>query len=557
MLADRRRAWTGVAAVGTVGAAAAELVTPAATARAVDAAVAGSGVPAALVLLAGVLAGGALAAGVALVATSAAGTAATAAMRRDVVERIVAAGVRHPGRRPSGELLTRLLVDTEQAGAAGPTLVTIGAGAAVTAGAVLALGTIDPLAAVVPVTAAVLAVGAARRAVTRIGSCYAEYQQRLGGIAARLTDAMAGARTIRACGTERREARRVLQPLPALARAGAALWQAQRVLVWRMTLLLAVVELAVLGLVGARLAAGQVSAGEYLAAVGYTALVLRLRVQLDAALNYPQVRAAARRVRELLGGPAPDPGPAGVGLPAGPGALRFRGVSVRVGDRLVLDRLDLDVPAGRCVAVVGPSGAGKSTLTGLLGRLVEAEHGEVSIDGVPVTAVDRALLRREVAYAFERPELRGGTIRDAVAAGRPGATAGEVAAALRVAGAEQFVRHLPGGVDEPLAPGRLSGGERQRLGLARAVAHGGRVLVLDDATSSLDTATEARVAAALTARLAGRTRLVVAHRAGTAARADLVAWLDRGRIRALAPHAQLWGNEPEYRALFAVGRAAP
>jgi ATP-binding cassette subfamily B protein len=105
-------------------------------------------------------------------------------------------------------------------------------------------------------------------------------------------------------------------------------------------------------------------------------------------------------------------------------------------------------------------------------------------------------------------------------------------------------------MDTPVADAPLSGGEVQRLGLARAFAHGGQLLVLDDATSSLDTATEARVTEAITSGLAGRTRLIVAHRPATADRADLVAWLDSGRIRAVAPHRCLWEREPEYREVF-------
>ena len=451
----------------------------------------------------------------------------------------------------AGNLLTRLLVDAEVAGSAGPALVAIGSGVVVSVGAIVALCAVEPLAAVVPAVAIALAVAATRSSVGRIAAGYGDYQRQLGVIAARLTDALAGARTIHACGNRGLETERVLAPLPEVSRVGFAVWRAQCALVWRTALLLAVVELAVVGLVGARVAGGSLTPGQFLAALAYLGLMLRLRGQLDVILSYPQVRAAGRRVRELLSAPLPPRGPLGVRLPDGPGALAFRGVSVRVANRLVLDGIDLDVAAGSCVAVVGASGVGKSVLAGLVGRLTEADAGEVRIDGASVIDVDVTELRAQVAYAFDRPVLRGATIRAAVAAGRPGAATAEITTALRIAGAEEFVRRLPGGLDTPLPAIRFSGGELQRLGLARAIAHGGRVLVLDDATSSLDTATEARVCDALTSRLAGRTRLLVAHRAATAARADLVAWLDSGRLRAVAPHAQLWAVDAEYRALFA------
>jgi ATP-binding cassette subfamily B protein len=152
--------------------------------------------------------------------------------------------------------------------------------------------------------------------------------------------------------------------------------------------------------------------------------------------------------------------------------------------------------------------------------------------------------------------LLGDTVRDALTYGRSAVPDRQVEQAARIAQAEDFIRRLPAGFDTALADTPFSGGEAQRLGLARAVVHGGRVLVLDDATSSLDTITEANLAAAITAGLAGRTRLVIAHRATTAARADSVAWLAEGRIRAFAPHHALWATDPDYRAVFATEPAA-
>jgi ATP-binding cassette, subfamily B, bacterial len=162
------------------------------------------------------------------------------------------------------------------------------------------------------------------------------------------------------------------------------------------------------------------------------------------------------------------------------------------------------------------------------------------------------VLRRQIGYAFERPELLGETISDHLGFGRPELGLPALREAARLARADEFVSRLPDGYGTRLEETPLSGGERQRLGLARALAQGLRLLILDDATSSLDVATEALVSAALADRANGRTRLVVAHRAGTAARADLVAWLDGGRVRALAPHRALW-SDPQYRALFGAG----
>jgi ATP-binding cassette, subfamily B, bacterial len=192
-------------------------------------------------------------------------------------------------------------------------------------------------------------------------------------------------------------------------------------------------------------------------------------------------------------------------------------------------------------------------LAAVAGRLTEADAGTVLLDGVPLTELDRAELRREVGYAFERPVLLGETIGSAIAFGAFEPPAHELARAARAACVDDFVRLLPDGYATRRADAPMSGGEVQRLGLARAFAHAGRLLVLDDATSSLDTVTELRVGEALVRDVRARTRLIVAHRASTAARADLVAWLEDGRVRAVDKHASLW-SDPAYRALFDSGR---
>ncbi|GAA4506870.1 ATP-binding cassette domain-containing protein [Nonomuraea ferruginea] len=222
---------------------------------------------------------------------------------------------------------------------------------------------------------------------------------------------------------------------------------------------------------------------------------------------------------------------------SGRGTVEFRDVVV---DGLAVPRLV--IPGGSVTAVVGRSGSGKSLLAALAARLADPARGTVLLDGVPLPELTRAGLRRAVGYAFERPVLVGETVGEAIGPG-------PVQAAARAARADDFVRRLPSGYDTPLDAAPMSGGERQRLGLARAFARGERLLVLDDATSSLDTVTERQVSLALTADPRGRTRIVVAHRLATAARADQVVWLHDGAVRAVAPHHDLW-PDPDYRAVF-------
>ncbi|MGP9017212.1 ATP-binding cassette domain-containing protein [Streptomyces sp. BR1] len=387
----------------------------------------------------------------------------------------------------------------------------------------------------------------AQRFMKEAGLAQENYLGAQSRIADGLVAALAGVRTIRAAGTLATETDRVLEPLPELSAAGSAMWRTERDVVWRMGLLLPLTDVLVLAVAGLAVADGRLGPAGLLAVTGYLALASGMVEEIDALLGIAQARAAARRLGEVFRHEPPSGGAEST-TPAD-GAVRLRGVTVRHAGEPVLERLDLNLPAGTAVALVGRTGAGKSVLAGLLGRLTDPDEGEISIGGVPVRDLPLDRLRTLVVHAFERPELYGRTVHEAISFGRPGVGREDVVRAARAAQADRFVRRLPAGYDTPLDETPLSGGERQRLGLARTLLRPALVHVLDDATSGLDTATEAEVSRCVTDLLAGRTRLVVAHRAATAARCDFVAWLDGGRIRAFGPHGLLWAD-PDYRAVF-------
>ncbi|MGH8896421.1 MAG: ABC transporter ATP-binding protein [Egibacteraceae bacterium] len=482
------------------------------------------------------------------------GATTIAWLRRRLLGHALALGVPGQRRFASGDVMSRITGDAPGSSQVLPTLVDAAMSVVMAGGAVVALGLIDWRLAVAFLLGLPPTIVVVRVFIVQASELFGAYRRLQAAITARLVDALAGIRTIRASGTAGQEVERIVAPLGELASTGRSLWRAQRQMSWQVGLLMPLLEIIVLAVAGFGLAAGRITPGELLAAVGYVAIALSVYNQIDSLVGTVYARATAARVAEVLAERPPTPAAPAVGLPDGRGALALHGVTVRAGDRLVLDRLDLDVPSGASLAVVGRSGAGKTTLASLIGRLADPDEGAVLLDGVPVAALDPEELGRAVAYAFERPSLLGSSVHDAIAYGRPSASRAEVQRAARAAQADGFVRRLPAGYDTPLAQTPLSGGEAQRLGLARAIAQDSRVLVLDDATSSLDTATEVQVEAALAALLADRTCVVVAHRAATAARADLVAWLDGGRIRALAPHALLW-EDPEYRAVFAASPA--
>jgi ATP-binding cassette subfamily B protein len=390
----------------------------------------------------------------------------------------------------------------------------------------------------------------------RTTDLFSRYRQVQGMIASRLADALGGTRTIRAAGTTDQEVTRILAPVPELSAAGYAMWGAQRRSVWQAALIGATAQMAVLAVAGIGVADHRISTGLFVAAAGYVAMGLGLLDQIDSIVGISYAAAGAQRVAEVL-----DTAPAAhttgsESLDDGQGAVTLRDVTVKTGDgEVVLDGLNLEIAPGTMLAVVGRSGAGKTTLAQLLGRLREPDEGEIVLDDVPLSSLSPGSLRDAVAYAFERPALLGATVHDAIAYARPDLPRSEVKLAAEMAQADAFIDRLPAGYDTPLSETPLSGGESQRLGLARAFAQDARVMVLDDATSSLDMVTEALVSQALTDQLRDRTRVVVAHRAGTAARADLVAWIDDGHVHALATHDELW-RDPGYRAVFAQEQAA-
>jgi ATP-binding cassette, subfamily B, bacterial len=552
--------WAGLLAITSVAGAAASTLFPAVVGHTVD------------VMLRAVSASGSataradrwLAACVALIlvivacsalgqlATGMSAAAGTQWLRNKLAGHVFACGTGLTERFPVGDLTGRMIGGAADASYASASGVQTASAVITPLGSIVALGLIDPWLAVA-FAAGLPALAVMLRAFLRDASdTTARYQRAQGAIAARLVDALTGARTIAAAGTCDQEVARVLGPLAEVRQHGLAFWRIQARIATQGMLLIPLLQVIVLAVAGLQLAAHRISPGELLAASQYAVLGSRIIATVGRLSQIARARAGARRAVEPLTEPARAPGSRP--LPPGPGCLEFREVTLSADGQPVLDGIDATIAGGTVVAVVGRSGSGKSLLAALAGRLVDPERGEVRLDGVPLASLDGGDLRRAVVYAFDRPALFGRTPREAIAFGACAASDEHVLAAARDASAHDFLQRLPAGLDTPLDEAPMSGGEVQRIGLARAFAHAAqaRLMILDDAMSSLDTVTEMQVSAALTGRLGGRTCLIIAHRAATAARADLVAWLDGGRLHALAPHHELWGN-PRYRSVFATG----
>jgi ABC-type multidrug transport system fused ATPase/permease subunit len=266
-------------------------------------------------------------------------------------------------------------------------------------------------------------------------------------------------------------------------------------------------------------------------------------------------------------------------LPPGDGHVRLEGVSLRYDTPLgelanagsangrpggghsqsmrgvVLEDVDLDVPAGRTVALVGATGSGKTSLVALFSRLYDATGGHVYLDGADVRTVSLSSLRRAVAVVSDDPFLFSATVAENIAYGRPQASEAEIEQAARQAQAYEFVEHLPDGFQTRVGERglTLSGGQRQRLAIARALLADPRVLILDDATSSVDSSTERSIKLALAAAMRGRTTFIIAHRLSTIALADEIVVLDHGRIAARGSHEELLGVSELYAEIVEKG----
>jgi ATP-binding cassette, subfamily B, bacterial len=245
-----------------------------------------------------------------------------------------------------------------------------------------------------------------------------------------------------------------------------------------------------------------------------------------------------------------------VELPAGGGEIRFEDVRFEyLEGRPVLDGVTLDVAAGRTIALIGQTGSGKTTLTALVPRFYDVTDGRVLVDGLDVRDVTLRSLRREIGVISQDPFLFSATVRENITFGAPSLDEAEVERIARLAQAHEFVSQLPDDYDTVIGERgiTLSGGQRQRLAIARALAVDPRILILDDATASVDATTEARIRVGLRTAMRGRTTLIIAHRLSTIALADEIVVLADGRIAAQGTHDELLEASPVYRDIYEHG----
>lgn len=369
-----------------------------------------------------------------------------------------------------------------------------------------------------------------------------------------LADTIPGIRVVKAFAQERREAGRFRQANQLNLAVNDRINKTWSLFTPTVTLLTDVGLLVVWAFGIWQISRGDITVGVLTAFIAYIGRFYGRLDSMSRIVSVTQKAAAgAKRIFDILDHVSNVPEPADpVRAPVVRGGVAIENIAFRYGNRAILKGLSLDIRPGEMIGLVGHSGSGKSTLVNLICRFYDVSDGRILLDGTDIRRFGVADYRRHIGLVLQEPFLFFGTVAENIAYGKPGATREEIVAAARAAHAHEFILRLPQGYDSLVGErGQgLSGGERQRISIARALLIDPKILILDEATSAVDTETEKEIQKALDNLVQGRTTIAIAHRLSTLRKADRLVVMDRGEIVEVGPHDDLMARQGAYWRLY-------
>ena len=480
---------------------------------------------------------------------SAVGERVVAGLRQELFGRLLMMPPGFFAERRTGELTSRLTTDIGLLqGVLSHQIAEFSRQMLALVGGIILLTLMQPRLTLTALAVVPLVVGSALFFGRRLRRMTTSVQDKVADATASAEEAFSQIRTVQSFVQEPAERRRYAERIGESVRAALVRAQIRGVFFGVLTFSTFVGIVIVLWQGGLLVLEGQLTPGELVQFLLYTITIAAAIGALASFFSsYQEAVGAAQRVFEILETePVIKDPPAPVALPSpARGRVLFDKVSFRYSPNTsaawTLQEIDLSCSPGEVIALVGPSGAGKTTLVSLLPRFWDPDRGRILVDGVDIRSLRLAELRSAIAIVPQDPALFSGTIRENIAYARPGASMQDVEAAARAAHAHEFVERLPERYETVVGERgiKLSGGQRQRVAIARAILKDPLILILDEATSSLDTESERLIEDALSRLLVGRTTLIIAHRLSTVRRADRLVVLDRGRIVEEGNHSEL------------------